>query len=395
MTFERLKCCAVPLPPIDPGPPLPPDTGTTNIGRDPLGALSPKYRLDLLVASVRKIQKVIPTGSLIDTTFGPNVQVLRPVFDSGITNIHRAHLLNATCVNNNRCWAGDKLNGYNLARIESEAKNPNSNLSRLLCQQAQIVLQWQQAYANIRFLISPLLEHQVTAAAVAAMRNTLAGCAPSLSFVDSPRNGANYAKVPGTLLEKHGVFTADWASNDGSSAVDIDIEAWRSSVGPPPNIGLIWATCDNGRYPDEDNPPRPDLRKGFPTADQFDHLAALELLPTVRPPFAQCPSAAPLQKPRLWKPWAEDKGTGDPRANKPLLILPTQTSQINLFSPTGTVVATMKYYGPYSGGGFRYYSGTGSNLTAYQMYQQSEWLYFREGNSCFYVNPLRRSGYFR
>ena len=57
----------------------------------------------------------------------------------------------------------------------------------------------------------------------------------------------------------------------------------------------------------------------------------------------------------LWKSHSEQKGTGDPRADKPVLICPLKPNHIFLKTRDGHLLETMNYYGPYVDGRQRYY----------------------------------------
>ena len=109
-----------------------------------------------------------------------------------------------------------------------------------------------------------------------------------------------------------------------------------------------------------------------------------------------------LKSPSVWKPLAEDKGTGDIRANLPVAVVALSPKDVTVSDYRGRSVGVLKYYGNYQGKLNRYYCGTGAKLSGYQFEKkavkmsESPWTYLIQGKRC--IGPFiggRRGGAYR
>jgi hypothetical protein len=113
----------------------------------------------------------------------------------------------------------------------------------------------------------------------------------------------------------------------------------------------------------------------------------------------------PIRSPHLWKVSADDHGTGDIRANKPLWISPRSFGQATILSALGLLkIGTLDFYGPFYDGRLRYYSGLGSDLHGIEMAEKSQRLsgspyvvlHEADGSKCFGpFLPFLRIGSYR
>ena len=214
-------------------------------------------------------------------------------------------------------------------------------------------------------------------------------------IIDNPVGGVKTSGL-GLKVERHGVKATVSApcnvSLDGDSVEDIDLPAYKSRFAKCESV-YVWSRVLNcrlasGSFVD------PRKRKACPSRDQmramFEYMKPLPTAPMV----AECRAVV---APRLWKSFAEEKGIGDIRANKPLWITPFLGDLVTVHdAESNRLIGGLDYYGPFDAGGERYYSGTGSNLTGMEMRDLAEWIVVREGEQCFGpFHPIYRQGFFR
>lgn len=197
---------------------------------------------------------------------------------------------------------------------------------------------------SIPTYISGACEHNLSGPDAKLLRaKVLAKCPHCAGYVNSvwkgtiidginEVHGAN-PKIPG------GKYIVSW---DGNSAVDGDVELWKSHfVGAL--IRFLWVPRFNGRWSTTDNTPR-EQRKGWADSALIESVSALE----------EPKGATHIADGDLYKSHAENKGTGDNRAERPAVISKIRGSTAEL-SAAGHTVIVGKYYGPYTDGRFRYY----------------------------------------
>ena len=162
--------------------------------------------------------------------------------------------------------------------------------------------------------------------------------------------------MAGVLVEKHGdkVTGTQCFSTDGQSAVDCDA-ARLLKVNSTAEYGLLWIPRYNMAVAGFN--PLPAQRKNPPSLRDVRMADAL---------FDPC-TYGELKGKQLYKLAAEDKGTGDPRANKPLLILKEQAKFVEILASDNSLICKFPYYDTYLDQGHRYYSGSGPRLYGYEM----------------------------
>lgn len=164
--------------------------------------------------------------------------------------------------------------------------------------------------------------------------------------------------VPGVLIEKHGdkVANAQALSLDGEAFTDCDASRLVKLNSTAEYI-LGWIPRYNLAVAGSNA--LPAQRKNPPSVKDVRSVSAL---------FGPCVYGN-LKGRQLWKTHAEDKGTGDPRANKPLAIIKEKAKFIEILDSANAPMFKFPYYGTYLDQGHRYYSGSpgGPKLYAYEI----------------------------
>lgn len=128
--------------------------------------------------------------------------------------------------------------------------------------------------------------------------------------------------------------------------VDIDITALKKQHAAA-EVFFLWHSQFNLRYSPKDTRPRPERLKApmLPSPKFIGSIAY------------QATDKGPTKLPPGWLPksHAERHGLTDPKGDKLLIISPIKAPEITL-KRNGKKIDTLKYYGPYSEGGHRYYS---------------------------------------
>jgi hypothetical protein len=214
-------------------------------------------------------------------------------------------------------------------------------------------LKWKRLvnkYKNVQWMFSGACEHRMNEKDATLLAKIVQEALPGTAYVNSIMKGG--ARIDGTkyINEVHGDKEKPRGgeenfSFDGTPCVDAEVSRLKRSFHSCETF-FFWDSRFNGKWESSDTTPRPE-RKGWPDAKHIRSIVAL----------AQDEGATKLPRKWLYKSHAENKGTKDPRAEKPVIIAPIKTKQIELRDSKG-VVATLKYYKPFSGGGYRYYART-------------------------------------
>lgn len=256
-------------------------------------------------------------------------------------------------------------------------------------------------YPNIKFFVSHSCEYKERSLAEVKKRvDLVVKLCPSCEPVQTPMAGS--PTVPGLIIESHGKNAKSpmgIVSGDGQENVQLDMVNWNqrnaSSV-----IRFSWGLRCNGVDADDVEPGKPKIprpiRTDYPSTKDLNMMYRV-LLPIGIPPTPTFPGkVTPLTKPMLWKAAAEDMDGINPRDNKGLAILKTKSDFIELMTFQGQIVTKLPYYGGYTGGLHRYYSG----LYGYEIGQKaramsgSEFVWIKQGRIG-PINPSFRCGYYQ
>lgn len=354
--------------------------------------------LDLLGLAKHDIQMVKSelearmSLGFLDGTFGDPYPNLKVLLDSGRITSVRIHLWDHTCYRHRVCPKGTPP-ATDIRRVTNRAKRFH---------------QFMLSYPNIQQYISPALEHDVKDQKVVInWFKEILKEAPKASLVCSAFTGY-CPKIVGSnkvLIEKHGCKAkADIISPDGESHFDCNNFTYNSQA---KEIVYSWINQNNGRVTGEKTFTAPKERVNWPTRQDIRQQVSLLYPATAKPKVTGCKD---LKSPLLFKTNAEYFGQGkdDGRGNKPMFIHSKKISKFEIFSIKPYVpnlfikdkkVGEMRYYGSYQGGGYRYYIGgrygTNQTPTELMMDLKSEWGIIQGSGECYYINAIRRLGYYR
>lgn len=211
--------------------------------------------------------------------------------------------------------------------------------------------------ATGRLELSPFCEHNV--AQPDKYLDIVAKLAPGCAVVNTPWRGGISRKYKNEVHGDHSVPAGQYNySFDGTNSVDAQLHDINTvgRDGKPKVIPgyfskhlradtfFLWHPRLNLKWSMKDTTPRPK-RNAKPTAEFMDSLEYL---------FTD-PGAVSLPKGWLLKSHADHHGGADPKGDKLIVISPIRASKVEL-KRGNRLVATLPFYGPFDGGGYRYYS---------------------------------------
>lgn len=288
------------------------------------------WGLDLLgLARYAKTgRKAFPTGFALGVfadTFSDSRKAVRALLKTGKTPRVRVHLL----------WKDS--HNYNDGDIKKAVR---------------VAKKWKALIAeflHIDWQISGACEHKKDAAWCHKMAAAILEVLPGVTYVNTPMAGGALIKGGNIINEVHGAHSAKPSgkynfSYDGEACVDSNVEAAKEKYKSAETFWFWDARC-NGKYESKDTTPRPK-RTGWPDAKLIKSWAVLSR------PRGEC--FLPNRNTFL-KSHAENDGKGDLKAEKNCLISPIKTSKFE-YRRNGKVIATLRYFGTFDGGGYRYYS---------------------------------------
>lgn len=303
-------------------------------------------------------------------TFGDAIPWVKRIIDSGRCARVRLHLL----------WKDD--HNYGAKEFEQIKK------------EARRIRPFYDAYkskAEIR--ISGACEHKLKRADAERLKAIVLRELPGATYVNTPWIKGGGQTISG-INEVHGSDASaprgqyDY-SFDGDNAVDSDVVSVAKRLSGADTF-YIWNSQCNGRKTTQDTTPRPE-RKAWPTSNYIDSWIAL----------SRTSSVGVVKLPAKWtyKSHADQHTVPpEPRAGKPVWICPIKASEIVLKTRNGQVVDRAKYYGPFTGGGHRFYSPNWGYLTAEKARRiQGDYLcdVWIQGKKVGTIDPAFRAGNFR
>jgi hypothetical protein len=260
-------------------------------------------------------------AGIFANTFGDSRRVVQRLMDSGRCPRFRVHLL----------WSDTHTFGTRaIAEAVAEAKRWRA-----------IVSQYKAAIQ-----ISPWCEHNEKAALLYKLRDAVLNVLPDCEYVNTPWKGDI---LRGVLNEIHGTHKAPSGpylySFDGLPCVDSDVQLLKETHSRS-DTHYLWTSQFNGRKNPNDTTPRPQ-RKAWPTADLIDSVIYLH----------RDRGAVSIPRRWLWKSHADQHSAPkpEPRALKPVFIIPPKVKRVELVADNGQVVAISSAPSPFSDGRWRYY----------------------------------------
>lgn len=198
---------------------------------------------------------------------------------------------------------------------------------------------------KIKWYFSGATEHKLNAEKAAKLKKVVLDACPTVTYVNNPLS--NGAILPNTINENHNGGKPRSSlcafSFDGTAAEDADVESVKRAY-KGCEYFMMWSPRYNGRWESNDSTPRAK-RTGWADGKLIQSLSILH----------QPKGATSLPKNNLWKSHSENKGNGDPRAEKPVFITPIKAKSISL-KQNGREIHSLKYYGPYNDGRSRFYA---------------------------------------
>jgi hypothetical protein len=223
-------------------------------------------------------------------------------------------------------------------------------------------------HTKTKLYLSGACEHNLDVAKATKLANQVLAACPQATYVNTPWKGA---VLPQFINETHGDGDPKSAkssySSDGKPSEDINIQKLKDK--PWSEFFMFWSPRYNGRWEDNDSTPRPQ-RRGYADGKMIKSMLAL----------AKPKGATSLPKNWIYKSHSENKGNGDSRAEKPVIIAPVKKASLKIGN------ATCPYYGSYDNGRSRYYC----KIYGYEISQTPVKL-DRYGT----INPTFRDGVYR
>lgn len=267
-------------------------------------------------------------------TFGDAIPWVKRIIDTGRCPRVRLHLL----------WKDDHTFGakeFEAIRKEAKRIRPFFDAYKSRCE--------------IR--VSGACEHKLRKADAERLAAIVTSELPGVLYVNTPwvKGGG---QTIGSINEVHGNDARPTSgqfdfSFDGDNAVDSDVVSIAKRLSGADTF-YIWNSQCNGRKTTQDATPR-EQRKAWPTSRYVDSWIALSR------------DRGNVNLPAKWTYKSHsDQHTvpPEPRAGKPVWICPIKASEIVLKTENGQTVDRAKYYGPFEGGGNRYYAGDWGYLIA-------------------------------
>lgn len=345
-------------------------------GLDLLGLAHPKFE-------AKAVLKAFPQGYALGCfddpkTFGDAGKRIKLFLDSGKVPALRVHVH----------WS----DAHKIADLK--------DLQRRLPRYERLALQ----YSHIPIYVSHSCEYRESSLREVQKRVELVrNLCPSCFVVQSAWQSPTVAGVG--LVEKHGPGAKNCgiASYDGGKKgeglQDVDSEKW---VRNNRDAAIVFAWGPRCNLTEETKLPR-NKRTASPEPEYIKMLARLMQTKGVPPTPIFQDKVVEVKKPRLYKMAAEDMDGKNSRDNKPLIILKGQTNAVDIICHDGQQIGKFGYYGTYTGGMHRYYSGWkgGMNAWGYQIAAKalqksgSEWIWIRQGRTYHGpIHPAFRCGYF-
>lgn len=343
----------------------------------------PIYGYDIL-ALAKQPKEVVALAEpgkalgVLQGTFGDVIPALEREIRKGNTYAFRAHLTNGTCFRNQNCEAGE----------------PGATNYGVLKKRAIAFQQLTDRNPWTKCFLSPRLEHdEKKREVVNKWFSIIKEFAPSCTPVCS--NFTGYC--PGDVLsEKHGNdSTADIVSNDGKSLYDADTSKYW---GHGKVLSLGWINRFNLRVSGEKEFIPPSKRTVKATKDDMLQINALmKPMAPIPPAPSICKKVIKLTPSNTLKSNSEDYNQGNPRDNKPVLLIKQKYQNgFGVLSPTGKKVAcaSNRYNLPPFENLNRYYLGECANKSNPKVLKEAgnEWVFYRNGGICYLGNAVRRLG---
>ena len=370
------------------------------IGQDHLALQQPNYKPRI---ASRVLGQGTPVGSL-DYTFSADISPVRDLLSRLSPNYYRVHLIDTVCVRNRNCGPYSIVAGYTIQSLDAAIKAHNPKILKFVSDRTLVYKNLFKDFPDTTPLISPALEHNLSIQSYRILADEVLSVWRKVQLVNNGMSGTTVERYRGAYLEDHGYnprYDAELTSLDGTDATDISIAKWLKRT-ENKLIRFVWTRGYNCRTQGEFVDPR--KRTACSNEVQLELMADITEKYLPRPSYtgSGCNNILSFESPSISKPLAEDKGTGDPRANLPVVITKPVAPFIDVRASNGITVAIFgKYKDNFIDGRPRYYSGysPGTKLDGWTILEKAKatagnpYVWYRIGNTCY--GPLltgRRQG---
>lgn len=305
---------------------------------------------------------------ILDHTFGDSLGSVILVLDRINPKYFRIHFINTVCVRNGNCGSYEYGYRHNVKSFDQAIKNRSQKILVPFRERVKLYKQLSLTRPATGFIVSPALEHDLSKESYRILADEVLKIWPDVMLANSVNLG-NYAeRYKGAWIERHGKDNfgdAEIVSTDGDEVTDINIPQFKSNTRTK-KLRAAWTrgyNCRSNSVVFVD----PRARKNCADRGIIEEVAHIFDDRGTAPNFAATMLCTPraFKAPDIWKPLADDHGTGDTRANKPVLISSAFSQRsVNVITKDGQKVGQLGFYGTFSGGGFRWYSGTSGGDSA-------------------------------
>lgn len=314
----------------------------------------------------------LATGNL-DWTFGTDIEPVKKILNQLKPSFYRVHFINGPCIRNRNCGSYEYSRGLSIDKFNAAILNKDKQILNTFKERVKLYCSLIPQYPNTKFGFSPVLEHNLTPEAYEVLADVTLNTCPGVQLVNNPVNTNAGKKYKGAWIERHGsgnvIVGADIVSTDGEGISDLSIAEFSKKT-VKGKYAMAWDRMYNCRTQSV-NFVDPRARKECPKPQHFQLLGHIFDDRGPAPKFMgkNCKRIEAFNAPWVNKPFAENKGTGDPRADFPVIIVKYKSSSMNVLDFKGTELGKLGYYGTYDPlKGHRYYSKSrpGSGLSGYQ-----------------------------
>ena len=209
----------------------------------------------------------------------------------------------------------------------------------------QLAVKEAKRYERIRghsqIELSPFCEHNLNDL---SFLDRVQEAAPSCRIVNTPWKGKLSGKYKNEVHGSHKKPTGAYNySYDGTNCVDSNVTKDKQ-VYSDSDVFFFWHPRFNLKWSMKDTSPRPQ-RRAYPSGDLIRSVVYL----------ATDKGNTSIPKNWLVKSHAEKHDAMDQKGDKLLIISPKRGNEIVL-KRNGKAIDKLRYYGPFNGGGYRYYS---------------------------------------
>lgn len=214
---------------------------TPIVGHDFLALQSPHFKYKKVLASIKAPSAL----GMLDFTFGYSLAPVRYMLASGKFKYLRVHLVNGSCLRLRNCGSYYPFQGFTPEQFEASVLRKDINTVDFLSFRTQEYCKIAEEFPDVKVLISPVLEHNLTPKGWRAAANIIKA---SCDKIDITNNPMTPKKIGDYWREIHGSIDkpAEIVSMDGFSYEDFSAAKIEKSKHV---VVLVWDSHYNCRNP--------------------------------------------------------------------------------------------------------------------------------------------------